>query len=198
MLAPSAASSRSYELCINVAGRRLFWRNANHGVTLGNGTMAWTMDGVTTEMEYGNIAMVHLNSSGQKITADRCTITFTDGSGLLVVNTDPGGYRDAELTTRYREFVRDLHMRLGSGHYPQIRFVAGVPRWRYMLMLGSAIAAAPMFALAGIGGYLFYHLSNGPLLFVLGAYFCWRLGRRALANAPRDYAPDRLPEDLLT
>jgi hypothetical protein len=65
-------------------------------------------------------------------------------------------------------------------------------------MLGSAIAAAPLFALAGLGGYLFYHLSNGLFLFVVGEYFCWKLGRRALANAPRDYAPDRLPETLLT
>jgi hypothetical protein len=197
MLAPSAEGSRNYDLCIKVAGRRLFWRNANHGITLGNDTMAWTMDGVAMQMEYANIVAVRLNSAGQKIIADRCTIDFTDGSGLLIVNTDPGGYRDSELATCYREFVRDLHTRLGSGHYPQIRFIAGVPRWRYLLMLGSAIAAAPMFAVAGLGGYLFYHLSNGPLLFVLGEYFCWRLGRRALANAPRDYEPDRPPEELL-
>jgi hypothetical protein len=198
MLAPTAEGSRTYDLCINVAGRRLFWRNRNHGITLGNDSMTWTMDGVTMEMEYANIVVVHLNSVGQQTVADRCTINFTDGSGLLIVNTDPGGYRDNELTTHYRDFVRDLHTRLGSGRYPQIRFAAGVPRWRYLLMLGSAIAAAPLFAVAGLGGYLFYHVSNGPLLFVLGEYFCWRLGRRALANAPRDYAPDRLPEQLLT
>jgi len=46
--------------------------------------------------------------------------------------------------------------------------------------------------------YLFYHLWNGLFLLVVGEYFCWRLGRRALTNAPRDYAPDRLPEELLT
>jgi hypothetical protein len=198
MLAPTAEGSRTYDLCINVAGRRLFWRNRNHGITLRSDSMAWTMDGVTMEMEYANIVVVHLNSVGQRTVADRCTINFTDGSGLLIVNTDPGGYRDNELTTHYRDFVRDLHTRLGFGRYPQIRFAAGVPRWRYLLMLGSAIAAAPLFAVAGLGGYLFYHVSNGPLLFVLGEYFCWRLGRRALANAPRDYAPDRLPEQLLT
>jgi hypothetical protein len=168
MLASPAEGSRTYDLCINVAGRRLLWRNSNHGVTLGNDSIAWTMDGGAMEMAYGNIVAVHLNSSGQKITADRCTITFADGSGLLIVNTDPGGYRDAERATRYRDFVRDLHTRLASERYPGIRFTAGVPRWRYLVMLGSAIPAAPVFALAGVGGYLFYHLSNGLFLFVVG------------------------------
>ena len=198
MLAPSAEGSRTYDLCINVAGRRLFWRNPNHGITLGNDTIAWTMDGDAMETAFTDIVAVHLNSAGQKTTFDRCTITFADGSGLLIVNTDPGGYRDAERAAHYRDFVRDLHARLASDRYPEIRFTAGVPRWRSMVMLGSAIAAAPMFALAGLGGYLFYHLWNGLLLLVVGEYFCWKLGRRALANAPRDYAPDQLPEELLT
>jgi hypothetical protein len=196
MLAPAEAS-RSYDLCINVAGRRLFWRNPNHGVTLGDDAIAWTMDGGAVEMAYGNIVAVHLNSAGQKVTADRCTLTFADGSGLLIVNTDPGGYRDAERATLYRDFVRDLHARLASDRYPAIRFTAGVPRWRYLVMLGSAIATAPMFALAGLGGYLFYHLANGLVLLVVGEYFCWKLARRALANAPRDYMPDLPPEELL-
>jgi hypothetical protein len=197
MLTPSAEGSRTYDLCINVAGRRLFWRNPNHGVTLSNNTIAWIMDDGAQEMEYRDIVAVHLNSAGQEIPVDRCTITFADGSGLLIVNTDPGGYRDAEGAARYRDFVHDLHARLACGRYPEIRFTAGVPRWRYLVMLGSAIAAAPVFALAGLGGYLFYHLSNGLVLLVVGEYFCWSLGRRALANAPRDYTPDRLPGELL-
>jgi len=197
MPAPSAEGSCTYDLCINVPGRRLFWRNRNHGVTLGSDTIAWTMDGGATETAYGNIVAVHLNSAGQKVTADRCIITVAHGSGLLILNTDPGGYRDAERATLYRAFVRELHARLAPDRYPEIRFTAGVPRWRYQVMLGSAIAAAPVFALAGLGGYLFYHLSNGLLLLVVGEYFCWKLARRALANAPRDYAPDKLPEQLL-
>ena len=66
------------------------------GVTLGHDTIAWTMDGDAMQTAYGNIVAVHLNSAGQKTTADRCTISFADGSGLLIVNADPGGYRDAE------------------------------------------------------------------------------------------------------
>ena len=197
MLAPTAAGPHSYDLCINIAGRRLFWRNRNHGVTLGNDTMAWTMDGAATETAYGNIVAVHLDSAGQKITADRCTISFADNSTLTIVNTDPGGYRDAARTTLYRDFVRDLHTRLGGGRYPQIRFTAGISPVRYWTMLLAAAIAAPAFALAGLAGFVLHHLSNGLLLFVVGEYFCWTLGRRALANRPRDYTPESLPEVLL-
>jgi hypothetical protein len=197
MLAPSTAGQRTYDLCINIAGRRLFWRNRNHGVTLGNDTIAWTMDGNAMETAYGNIVAVHLNSTGQKVTTDRCTIAFADGSALLIVNTDAGGYRDTKLAPLYRDFVRDLHARLAGDRYTGIRFTAGVPRWRYWTMLISAIAAAPAFAAAGIAGYFIFHQWNFLLLLLVGDYFCWTLGRRALANRPRDYTPDKLPEVLL-
>ncbi len=188
MLAPATGASRSYDLCINVAGRRLSWRNPNRGITLGGDTLSWTMDGAAMETAYGNIVAVHLNSAGQKVTADRCTISFADGSGLTIVNTDPG---------RYRDFVRDLHARLASSRYGGIAFTAGVAPWRFRLMLASAAIAAPAFALAGLAGLVLYHQWNGLLLILAGEFFCWKLGRRALANAPRAYAPDRLPEGLL-
>jgi hypothetical protein len=197
MLAPSAEESRTYDVCINIAGRRLYWRNPNHGITLGSDTIAWTMDGEAMTTPYGAITEVHLDSIGQKTTTERCTITFGDGRGLLIVNTDPGGYRDSGRAAAYRDFVRDLHARLAAKRYPGIRFTAGVPRWRYRLMLGSAIVGAPLFALVGLGGYFLYHVPNGPILFAGGEFFCWSLGRRALANAPRDYTPDQLPDQLL-
>jgi hypothetical protein len=166
-------------------------------VTLGQDCIAWTMDGEAVETAYGNIVAVHLDSRGQKVKADRCIITFADGSGLLVVNTDPGGFADAERARRYRDFVRDLHARLSPDRYPLIRFTAGVPRARYWTMLISAIAGAAVFAAAGFLGYFIFHLWNGFFLFMFGEYLCWKLGRRALANAPHDYAPDKLPEALL-
>ncbi len=169
MLAPSVEVSRPYDLCINVAGRRLSWRNPNHGVTLGHDTIAWTMDGDAMQTAYGNIVAVHLNSAGQKITADRCTISFADGSGLLIVNTDPGGYRDAEraLSALNPHFVRD------SARAARLRPVRRNPlhRRRAALALSgdawiSAIVfAAPVFRrLPGWGGHPFYNLRNGLFL----------------------------------
>jgi hypothetical protein len=197
MLAPSAAAPQTYDLSINVAGRSLYWRNRNHGVTLSGDCIAWTMDGDANETPYGNIVAVHLESRGQKITEDRCTVTFGDGRALLIVNTDPGGFSDSTRAAVYRDFVRDLHAHLPAGRYPFIRFTAGVPRWRYLTMLICAIAGVPVFAAMGLALFFFFHLWKGLLIFGLGDYACWVLLRRALANAPRDYTPDKLPDVLL-
>jgi len=198
MTVPPSANACAYDLCIKLAGRRLFWRNRNHGVTLGRDCIAWTMDGAANEVPYGNVVAVHLNSAGQKITEDRCTITFADGSGLIIVNTGPGGYADAARAAAYRDFVRHLHARLEAGGNGAVRFTAGVPAWRYRTMLVGAGAAATFFTIAGLGGYFIFHQLNGLALLGLGLYFSWTLGRRALANAPRDYTPEHLPERLLS
>jgi hypothetical protein len=198
MPVPPSATPHTYDLCINVAGRRLYWRNRNRGITLGPDCIAWTLDGAAGEVPYGNIVAVHLNSAGQKITEDRCTITFADGSGLLVVNTDPGGYADAARAAAYRDFVRDLHARLEANGNGAVRFTAGVEPWRYRTMLVGAVAGAIAFTFAGLAGYFVFHQWNGLALLGVGCYFSWTLGRRALANAPRDYTPEHLPEQLLS
>jgi hypothetical protein len=158
MLAPSAAGTQTYDLCLNVAGRRLYWRNRNHGVTLNADCIGWTMDGDAVETAYGNIVAVHLESRGQKITEDRCTVTFADGRALLIVNTDPGGFADAARAALYRDFVRDLHAHLPPDRYPLIRFTAGVPRWRFLTMLICAIAGMQVFAATGLAFFFIFHL----------------------------------------
>ena len=135
MLARAAENPRTYDLCINIAGRRLYWRNRNHGVTLGRDTLRWNMDGEANDAAYGDIAAVHLDSAGLKVVADRCTITLADGRALQIVNTDPGGYSSSERKALYRDFVRDLHSRLAAARYPQIRFTEGWNLWRCQAVL---------------------------------------------------------------
>ncbi len=198
MLAPAAENSRTYDLCINIAGRRLYWRNRNHGVTLGRDVMTWTMDGEESDAAYGDIAAVHLDSAGLKVIADRCTITLADGRALQIVNTDPGGYSSAERKELYRDFVRDLHSRLPAARYPGIRFTEGWSLWRCQAML--ALSALVALVSATLGLYVFLHLGEprGLILLALAAYACWKFYRTALNNAPRDYTPDRLPDFLLS
>ena len=198
MLAPAAENSRTYDLCINIAGRRLYWRNRNHGVTLGRDVMTWTMDGEESDAAYGDIAAVHLDLAGLKVIADRCTITLADGRALQIVNTDPGGYSSAERKALYREFVRDLHSRLPAARYPGIRFTEGWSLWRCQAML--ALSALVALVSAALGLYVFLHLGEprGLILLALAAYACWKFYRTALNNTPRDYTPDRLPDFLLS
>jgi hypothetical protein len=198
MLVPAAESSRTYDLCITIAGRRLYWRNRNHGVTLGRGVMTWTMDGEDNEAAYGDIAAVHLDSAGLKVVADRCAITLSDGRSLRIVNTDPGGYSGAERKAIYRDFVRDLHSRLPAARYPQIRFTEGWSLWRCQAML--ALAALVALVSTALGLYVLLHLGEprGLILIALAAYVGWKFFRTALNNTPRGYSPDRLPDFLLS
>jgi hypothetical protein len=198
MLAPAAENPRTYDLCINVAGRRLYWRNRNHGVTLGRDTLHWNMDGEDNDAAYGDIAAVHLDSAGLKVVADRCTITLADGRALQIVNTDPGGYSSIERKALYRDFVRDLHSRLSAARYPQIRFTEGWNLWRCQAVLALTTLVALISTALGL--YVLLHLGEprGLFLLALAAYACWKFYRTALNNTPRDYTPDRLPEFLLS
>jgi hypothetical protein len=198
VLAPSTEGSRTYDLCINVAGRQLYWRNRNRGLTLGQNAIAWTMDGEANESAYGNVAAVHLDSVGQKVTTDRCTITFSDGRALRIVNTDPGGYADGERAALYRDFVHDLHSRLPADRCPDIRFTEGWRLWQCQAMV--ALAALIALTSTALGLYVLLCLGNarGLLLVALAAYASWTLYRKALNNLPREYTPDRLPEFLLS
>ena len=197
MLTP-AQHDKTYDLCINIAGRWLFWRNRNHGVTLGLDVMTWTMDGEPNDVGYGDITAVNLDSAGLKVIADRCTITMSDGRSLRIVNTDPFYYTSAARKALYRDFVRDLHSRLPAARYPQIRFTEGWPLWQCQGML--ALSALVALALTLFGLYMFLHLGSarGLILIALAAYVYWKFFRTALKNTPRDYTPDRLPDFLLS
>ena len=197
MLSPSPANPLTYDVCFSVDGGHLF-RKLDHGVTLRNTAIAWTIDGATTETPFGDIVAVHLKSTGQSTVVDQCTITFADGNVLAVVNSDPGGFADRERVPIYRDFVRDLHARLAAGSYTGIRFTAGVPWWRYEGMLAVTIVAALFCSVGGLWFFLTFGNVKGLVIVVAGGYSCWKLGRTTLANAPRDYALDQLPEKLLS
>jgi hypothetical protein len=197
MQASPRETPRTYNVCFSVNGGHVF-RKLDQGVTLGPDGLAWTMDGRTTEMPLGNILAVHLKSGGQSTVVDRCAITFADGDVLCVVNSDPGGFTDRERVPIYRDFVRDLHDRLAAGPYPEVRFTAGVPAWRYRAMLAATIVLALACGGFGLVALAVFGDAKGLAVLLLGGYACWKHGRTTLANAPRAYAPDHLPEELLT
>ncbi len=149
-------------------------------------------------MPFGNIVAVHLKSCGRSVVVDRCTITFADGTPLSVVNSGPGGFADRERASIYRDFVHDLHARLAAGRYAEICFTAGVPRWRYQAMLAVTAIAALFCGGIGLVALVGFGNLKGLVILVLGGYVAWKYGRTTLANAPRYYEPDHLPETLLS
>jgi hypothetical protein len=188
---------RTYDVCFSINGGR-FLRKLDQGITLGDDGLAWTVDGRTTEMPLGNIVAIHLWSAGKSTIVDQCAITFGDGSVLGVVNSDPGGFADQDRVAIYRDFVRDLHERLAGGSGVGIHFTAGVPPWRYRATLAATIVLAALGGGFGLLMLVGFGDLKGLAILVLGGYACWWHGRKTLANAPRDYTPDHLPEALLS
>jgi hypothetical protein len=197
MQALPRGNPRTYNVCFSVNGGR-FLHKLDQGVALGDDGLTWTMDGQATEMPLGNIVAVHLWSAGQSTIVDQCAITFADDSVLCVVNSDPGGFTDRERVPIYRDFVRDLHARLAAGPGAGIRFTAGVPRWRYWATLAAMIVLAVLGGGLGLVTWVDFRNLQGLAILALGGYACWWHGRKLLANAPRDYTPDHLPEELLS
>ena len=195
---PMPENPHTYDVSFYVNSRP-FLRKLDRGVTVSAAGLSWTKDDARTDMQFGNMVAIHLKSSGQKVKVDQCAITFADDTVLTVVDSTPGGYADRTLTATYRDFVRDLHARLAAGSYGgNIQFIAGWPAWRYYATLALTAATALLFFGGGLAYWRMYGDPQGLVFVLLGGYFCWTLGRRTLANAPRDYTPDRLPEALLS
>jgi hypothetical protein len=196
MLAPSPDQPRTYDICYFLPGQSTF-RRLDFGIVLSKDTIAWMQDGRTTEISLVNIVAVHLSSAGQRIVVDRCAITFSDNTVLTVVNSDPGGYRNSQQAAIYRAFVQDLHARLASGAHGTIRFTAGWTPWRYQVMLVVAFVAVVASVVGGTAAYLMLRDLRGVAIVVFGVAACWHLEKTTHANAPRDYTPDKLPDELM-
>jgi len=97
-----------------------------------------------------------------------------------------------------RDFVRDFHARLTTHGCAAIRFTAGMAQWRYRMLFGTVIVAALLFIVTPIGLLLVTGDLHILIPMAMGLSLCWPLTRLMMNNTPRDYTPDRLPEELLS
>ena len=65
-------------------------------------------------------------------------------------------------------------------------------------MLAVTIVTALFCGVIGLVALVNLGDLKGLGILMVGGYAFWKLGRTTLANAPRDYAPDHLPENLLS
>ncbi len=195
-------NSRVYDVYFYVAGGpRLFLRNPNHGIAVDDDGIAWTSNGKTHRQAFGTVAAVHLQTAALGNAAnviDRCKIEFTDGPAVTVSNASSSGLPDKTQTPLYRDFVRDLHARLAAHGCGATRFTAGMAQWRYRMLFGALIAAGLIFVVTPIGLLIVTGDLHVLIPMAMGLSLCWPLTRLMMNNAPRDYTPDRLPEELLS
>jgi hypothetical protein len=195
-------NSRSYDVYFYVAGGpRFVLRNANHGIAVDNDGIAWTGNGTARRQAYATIAAVHLQTAAlgnADNVIDQCKIEFSDGSAITVSNASSSGLPDKAQTPLYRDFVRDLHGRLAVCGPAAIRFTAGMAQWRYKLLFGTMIAAGLLFVVTPIGLVIVTGDWHALIATAMGVSLCWPFTRLMMNNAPRDYTPDRLPDELLS
>jgi hypothetical protein len=201
MASSPQSTPQTYDVYFAAAGFRLYWRNPNHGITIGDDGLSFTLDGKPRAIGWTDIAAVHLQIAAlgnANTTIDQCKIDFADGSAIVVSNASSSGLPNEAQTPTYRDFVRGLHARLAFRAHGAIRFSAGMAPWRYRALLVTLVIAGLFFILTPLGLALFTGDWHGLILAGTGVAFGWPFTMLLLKNAPRDYTPDKLPDALLS
>lgn len=182
-------------------GRRFYWRNPNHGISIAADGLAFILDGKERAIAWRDVAAVHLQIAtlgNARNTIDQCKIDFADASAIIVSNAAASGLPDPAQTPIYRNFVRDLHIRLAQQAPDAIRFTSGMAPWRYKLLMVTLVVAGLFFIATPLGLALFTDDWQALILAATGVAFVWPFVMLLLKSAPRTYRPDRLPDELLS
>lgn len=199
--APAPAAT-SYDLYVVADGKRFFWRNPNHGVTLTDAgrdsAIAWRTEGGEARKLWTDIVAVNmLSATDGKQAVNHCIVRFRDGRTLAVTDADTSGQVDHDRTPTYRDFARALHARLALAPRGTIRFTAGVSEGRHTGMMVIGVIAALFFV--GVPLVLLFVVRDWRVLGVLaaGAAFVWPFWKIVETNRPRDYDPKNPPPELM-
>lgn len=182
-------------------GMHFYWRNPNHGIALDDAGLAFTIDGNKRAVAWRDVAAVHLQIAtlgNARNTIDQCRIDFADRSAIIVSNATASDLPDAAQTPVYRDFVRDLHACLAGPGRDTVRFTAGMAPWRYKALMVTLVIAALMFIAAPLVLALVTGDWQGLILAGTGVAFVWPFVMLLSKSAPRNYQPDRLPDELLS
>lgn len=197
-----ATSSKSYDLHFVLDGKRFFWRNPNHGVTLVDAGSAsaivWRTESGEARRLWTEIRNVNmLSASDGKAAVNHCRITFNDGRSITVSDAGASGQVDDARTPVYRNFIRALHARLQHAPQGTIRFTAGVSEGRHTVMMVTGMIAGLFFVATPL--VLLFVVRDWRVLGVLaaGIGFIWPFWKIIERNHPRDYDPRRPPGELM-
>jgi hypothetical protein len=197
-----ATASTAYDLHFLVNGKRFFWRNPNHGVTLidagRESALLWRAESGEGRQLWTDIVAVNmLSASDGKDAVNNCLIRFRDGRTLTVTDAGPSGQVDHDRTPPYRDFIRALHLRLAAAPAGTIRFTAGFSENRHTGMVAILFIVALFFV--GTPLVLLFIVRDWRVLGVLaaGIGFVWPFWKIAENNRPRDYDPRHPPGELM-
>lgn len=192
---------RHYDLPI-IRGASVSPINSERGVELGRAAdgreaLAFAERDGTREVPLAEIESVRLMLGGSFFRPiPQLRMQFKAGDKLTVSGGSGAGLPSAEARETYARFVHDLHEALArAGAEPALK--AGWPQGGYYLVAGAAI----LFGLSAVGvplvAALTGHAAEALPIFGVGALVAYFWLRQVFRNAPRDYAADEVPDELL-
>ncbi len=116
---------------------------------------------------------------------------------LTIAGITSLGKPSPERAGLYAAFVRDLHAHLGAGDRARIQFLAGNSAGRQKVGLVIMAVAVAFFVVMPIGLLVITGDVRALVVLVGGGLFVAPALKIFRQNAPRNYAPEDLPEDLL-
>jgi hypothetical protein len=172
---------------------------AEHMFRLGPDSLEWNVGGRQGRVAYPMIARIRIgfrftNFMGHRYTTE---IFPRDGGRMQIASVSARGMLDsANQGAAYRAFIAELHRRVAKAH-GECRFEAGMAVWRFWpsVVITLAMAAGLVYVL--VRGMLGEQIVTGLIVFAAGGLFLWQMAKMVLANWPRIYRPDAIPEDVL-
>lgn len=172
---------------------------AEHAFRLGQDSLEWFIGGRQGRVAYPMIARIRLgfrltNFMGRRYTAE----IFPRAGGRLDISSYSarGIVDNANQGAAYRAFITELHRRIVKAH-GECRFEAGMAVWRFWPSVAITLAMAGGLLYVLVRGMLGDQIVTSLIVLAAGVLFLWQMGKMVLANWPRNYRPDAIPEDVL-
>jgi hypothetical protein len=197
----SPSPPAEFDLYLTRLNAGLTWRLKDHGIRLAGDHIGWSLDGRTDEARLADIAEVQLYGGHPQLPwLFTCALRFRNGTGFRVSSGSDMGGADLGRQAIYRDFVEQLHARLGPAERTAIRFTAGAHGWRARALpwMGPLLLGLTGLLVLGLLAVVLLTGDLRAMVLLLGAVPMWLTWRRALqANAPRSYDPGGIPGELL-
>src|SRR5262249_45568213 len=137
--ASQSKNVRSYDLVLRTTSSRLLSRD--RGVTLTDGSIAWSVDGAADEAPLANIVEIRLQTGGAPTRPiSMCRIRIADGYEVVVNKKIAIGADERVQHALGRNLGHGLRRGLGGLPGPATRFVAGFPERKFWI-IGACVGA---------------------------------------------------------
>jgi hypothetical protein len=191
------STARVFDLALQSSRQGLTFGLNNHGITLADDRLDWTIGGTPDAALLASIVAINLRSGGSwQSPLAQCRITFRDGFVLTVSDAAWSGYKDESKGAAYRDFVHDLHRRLAALPDARVDYTSGFTKTQFHVGAAGALFFVALCFVPLIALLVRPDLEYVYVFFAAGA-LTWPLLRMLYNNSPGTYDPRQIPPQIL-